>query len=322
MENNRKRKYFFPVRGKAIRLPVFFPSISSVKTGLNPFEYFKILKTLNHPHFLVSAFDIDKSFQRKEFIKELQINKNSNGPIILMDSGNYESYWTRNNSWNINSFNQILEHNLCDLAFCYDNQIPPKNPKDNASQIAKSTKLSQKVTKTASIVPIIHCKKEHLIETVLELYNHIYFSMLSIPERILGDGLLERINTVTKLRKELNKLDNYIYVHLLGTGNPFSLLLFSLSGADSFDGLEWCQTVVNSKTAMLYHFQQRELIIDGCNFCNSDFDYTLSTLGHNLTFYNSWMNIIRNSIYTNKSKDLLLKYFDSNFISKLNKIWA
>lgn len=322
-DNRCSRKLYFPVRGKALRLPIYFPSISSVKTGLSPFDYFNFLEALQQTHFLVSAFDIDKSFQREEFIQALKANRNNNGAIILMDSGNYESYWIRDKSWSIEGFNEILKHDVSDLAFCYDNQFPPDDSKENATGVAMSTKKSQEVATATSIIPIIHCKKENLNDAVLELCNQTNSPMVSIPERILGDGLLERVKTVTNLRRELNKLDNYTFIHLLGTGNPFSLLLFSLAGADSFDGLEWCQTTVNSETALLYHFQQRELINDNCTFCkNGEFDYNLTTLGHNLTFYNDWMKKIQEAIETNSEEDLLHKYFDAKFVNCLTKIWS
>lgn len=323
-ENNKSRIKYIPVRGKALRLPIYFPSISSVKTGLSPFEYFQILKVLKQPHFLVSAYDIDKSFQKIEFIDQLKTNQKDDGPIILMDSGNYESYWIRDNNWSVDSYNQILKQNVSDLAFSYDNQFPSENIKENAAGAAKSTKESQSVTKSTSIIPIIHCNKEKLNETVLELYNQMNFTMVSIPERILGNGILERITTITNLRKELNKLDNYPFIHLLGTGNPLSLLLYSLAGADSFDGLEWCQTVVNSRTALLYHFQQREMIIDECKFCNSSGvnDYQLTTLGHNLDFYNNWMRKIQDANEEHSIRELLQKHFNFRFISYLNKIWS
>lgn len=321
-DNNAKRKLFFPVRGKALRLPIYFPSISSVKTVLSPFDYFNILQGLGQTHFLVSAFDIDKSFQRDEFIAKLQANMKDDGSIILMDSGNYESWWMRDKSWVLDSFNSILKCEVSDLAFCYDNQTPPNDIKENAAIVAKSTNASQNISNATSIIPIIHCNKENLVDAVLELHSQTDFEMVSIPERILGEGLLERIATVTNLRKALNELDNYTYIHLLGTGNPFSLLLLSLAGADSFDGLEWCQTVVNSKTAVLYHFQQRELVLDNCNFCKSDLDYTLSTLGHNINFYNNWMKEIQDAIEAKKEIDLLKVWFDSTFISSLEKIWS
>lgn len=320
-DNNAKRKLFFPVRGKALRLPIYFPSISSVKTGLSPYDYFTILQGLGQSHFLVSAFDIDKSFQRDEFISKLQEIIRNDGSIILMDSGNYESWWMRDKNWVLDSFNSILKYNVSDLAFCYDNQLPPNDIIENVTTVANSISASQKISKTSTIIPIIHCNKEYLVDAVLELYSQTNFEMVSIPERILGEGLLERIETVTNLRKALNKLDNYTYIHLLGTGNPFSLLLLSLAGADSFDGLEWCQTVVNSKTAVLYHFQQRELILDGCNFCKSGLDYTLSTLGHNINFYRNWMKGIQDAIETKNEIDLLKVWFDSDFITALEKIW-
>lgn len=320
-ENNNKRKLYFPVRGKALRLPIYFPSISSVKTGLSPIDYFNILQGLGQSHFLVSAFDIDKSFQREYFISRLQENIQNDGSIILMDSGNYESWWMRDKSWVLDSFNGILKYNVSDLSFCYDNQIPPNDIKENVTIVAKSVRASQNISKSSSIIPIIHCNKENLIDAVFELHNQTNFEMVSIPERILGEGLLERITTITNLRKALNKLDNYTYIHLLGTGNPFSLLLLSLAGADSFDGLEWCQTVVNSKTGVLYHFQQRELVFDGCDFCKSGLDYTLSTLGHNINFYRNWMREIQDAIETKKEIDLLKIWFDSYFITELEKIW-
>ncbi len=321
-ENSLTRKLYLPVRGKAIPLPVYFPSISSVKTGLSPFEYFKILKALGQSHFLVSAFDIDKSFNKDDFLNILKENQKNDGPIILMDSGNYESYWIRDKSWTIENFNEILKQEISDLAFCFDNQSPPDNPKENAAGVAISTENSQSVANSTSIIPIIHCDKKNLNETVLELCNKTNAPIISIPERILGDGLLERISTVTHLRRELNKLENYVFIHLLGTGNPFSLLLFSLSGVDSFDGLEWCQTTVNTQTKVLYHFQQRELIEDDCIYCKEKgLDYNLKTLGHNLLFYNSWMKRIQEAIQNKEEVALLGEVFDSNFLNSLSKIW-
>lgn len=322
-ENALTRKLYLPIRGKAVRLPIYFPSISSVKTGLSPFDYFKILKAFRQSHFLVSAFDIDKSFQKEEFINALKENQKTDGSIILMDSGNYESYWIRDKSWCIENFNEILKKEVSDLAFCFDNQFPSENTKENAISVANSTENSQSITNSTSIIPIIHCDKKNLNETVLELYNKTNSPMISIPERILGDGLLERVSTITRLRKELNKLENYVFIHLLGTGNPFSLLLFSLAGADSFDGLEWCQTTVNTQTYVLYHFQQRELVKDDCIFCQAnDLDYNLKTLGHNLVFYNSWMKKIQDAIENKEEQALLGQIFDDSFLNSLSEIWV
>lgn len=320
-QNRKRRKLFLPAGGQTLRLPVYFPSISSVKTGLSPFEYFKILIALKQPNFLVSAYDVDNAFQKKDFITALKENHLTQGSLILMDSGNYESFWIRDNTWNIESLNKILKENVCDLAFCFDNQFPPKDINQNSIEIIGSTKNSQAISSSTTIIPIVHCNKNDLTETVIKLYEKINFLMVAIPERILGDGLLERMKTIVSLRKELNKLNDYTYIHLLGTGNPHSLLLLSLAGADSFDGLEWCQTTVDSKSGVLHHFQQRELIKDDCNFCNDpELDYMLKTLGHNLIFYNEWMKKIQDSIVTNTELKLVKQYFSPTVVEEIMKI--
>ena len=44
-------------------------------------------------------------------------------------------------------------------------------------------------------------------------------------------------------------------MHVLGTGNPWSIAVLAAAGADSFDGLEWCRVVVDRQTHRLNHFQ-------------------------------------------------------------------
>jgi len=314
---------YLPTRGRTLNIPAYFPSISSVKTGLSPFAYFKVLKALQQSHFLVSAFDIHFSSDRTRFVESLQQCRSDDGPIIMMDSGNYESYWLSSNEWDIDKFHAVLEQEVCDLAFCFDNQFPPADIEANIEYVIETTGLSQSRTKESTVIPILHGSEESLIEIVLSFQRRTQSTFLSIPERILGAGLLERVRTITKLRKRLNEeCENYTYIHLLGTGNPFSLMLLSFAGADTFDGLEWCQTAANSKTALLYHFQQRDLIKDQCNFCNEpEFDYVLGTLGHNLTFYRNWMELIQQSIEDGTEQELLTRYFDSDIVSTLGRIW-
>jgi len=322
-ENNLKRERFIPIRGRALRVPIYFPSISSIKTNREPFEYFRILKALKQSHFLVSAYDIDKSQQKNEFVSALKSNQIDDDAIILMDSGNYEAFWLRDKSWNINRFNEILKNAICDIAFCFDNHYPPEDISENAELIRNSCVKSQSIIDSSSVIPIVHCKREDLNKTVIELYRKTNFTIISVPERSLGNGLIARAEALVSLRKELNKLDNYIYIHLLGTGNPISLAVFSLAGADSFDGLEWCQTAVNSEGALLYHFQQRELIQDDCVFCKDpNLDYESATLGHNLLFYEKWMRNIQTRIDSNTGFELLQQYCRADFLSAIGQIFS
>ena len=70
-------------------------------------------------------------------------------------------------------------------------------------------------------------------------------NVIAVPERELGDGILERSKSVRRIRRVLDNTGRYRLIHILGTGNPYSILLLAAAGADLFDGLEWCRTVAD-----------------------------------------------------------------------------
>ena len=252
----------------------------------------------------------------------LSENRKTNGSIILLDSGNYESWWLRDKNWNNSAFNSVLKNELADLAFCFDNQIPPSDIEENSKELLKSTFDSQKLTESTTIIPIAHSASSDLAQTINRVCEMGGNYCIAIPERILGDGILARVCTITDIRKQLNKRDGYTFLHILGTGNPFTLALLSFAGADSFDGLEWCQTTVDFGTARLYHFQQRELFNHDCSFCfDSSLDYATATLGHNLLFFQNWMLAIQNAIKLGTETDFINQWFSQTIIDRLNEIW-
>jgi queuine/archaeosine tRNA-ribosyltransferase len=85
-------------------------------------------------------------------------------------------------------------------------------------------------------------------------------------------------------------------LHLLGTGNPISIGLYSAVGADSFDGLEWCQTVVDHETALLYHLSQADFFTAQTAWSEAKLSFQARTLAHNLEFYAAWMQRLRTAI--------------------------
>jgi queuine/archaeosine tRNA-ribosyltransferase len=127
-----------------------------------------------------------------------------------------------------------------------------------------------------------------------------------------------RANTVSAIRTALNTLDTYVPLHILGTGNPRSILILAASGADSFDGLEWCQTSVDTLTGNLHHFQHRELFQDACAFCKgASFSYPIATLGHNLLFMRHLIAAIQRAMREGTMANLLAKYLPPKLISRI-----
>lgn len=105
-----EREFSLNVGGTVLPIPCFFPAISSIKTNLPPLEYLRVLVAVNHPLFLISAYDIHHaSPEDHTAIEDLLARSYTKNRIILMDSGNYESYWKRDDAWTRDHFAAIIE---------------------------------------------------------------------------------------------------------------------------------------------------------------------------------------------------------------------
>lgn len=304
--------------GKSVMLPVFYASVSTVKTSLPIVEYLKVLAATKYPQLLVSAYDLHSSGDRKQ-MEVLLRRATEAGAVVLMDSGNYESYWRKDARWTFKDYVGKLNDTRHHVAFSFDNQSPPKSIKRNIDDIEKTIVKTLKLAPRTSIVPILHGNPSQLPAIAKEIVRRLQPLMIAVPERALGEGMIARVRTLLCVRHALNSSGTYTPIHLLGTGNPLSLLLFSAYGADSFDGLDWCQTTVDHSTGLLYHFQQRELLGNQSPFCEAkELPYAQATLAHNLIFYNDWMKSIRHHIQTGRIDNILTRHFTTEFLSALH----
>jgi hypothetical protein len=303
------RPQLFELGEKWLSLPAYFPSVSSLKTALSPIDYVRVLNSLadTNRQFLFSAFDIGRLAGKpsKDFRYELEAANNRKS-IVMMDSGNYEAFWTRPNpAWTRSEYHAVMGRTKFDLAFTFDNQRPPLIASEYLAQLSKDYRKDRAAAKSAFVVPIIHGTPTSLPELCASLARREKLRMVAVPERCLGQHVAERVAAVAKIRAALNSLPEYVCLHLLGTGNPFSLLLFSAAGADTFDGLEWCQTVVDHDTAFLHHFSYADLFRAQSAWGAENFDFHTRTLAHNLDFYTRWVDRIRASSTANDWESLL-----------------
>src|SRR5688572_16866315 len=107
---------------------MFFYPVCSVKTTLSRLEYIQLLialRTLN-PQFLVSAFDLARADETTKITFEAELARaNDCGCTVLMDSGNYESYWKVSQaSWQQKHFHEAMVRFPCAIAFSFDEQQP------------------------------------------------------------------------------------------------------------------------------------------------------------------------------------------------------
>lgn len=294
------RTISIPVSGSSLSMPCFFPSISCVKNNLDILEHLRILKAVGYPSFLISAYDIFNSDSRwAASIREALKESVEEGRAVILDSGNYESYWLKDADWTRAKYWSCLSSCHYGFAFHFDKRLQKMEGgtvQSITDEIEQCVLGDQRKSRIGTVVPIVHAPKEILPEIVVQIAVRLNPVMVAVPERELGDGLIERSLTVARVRKLLNQLGRYYPIHLLGTGNPLSILLYVMCGADSFDGLEWCQTTVNFDNALLYHFHQREFFGEQSKYDSMNIPYPQATLAHNLEFYRIWMHKIQISL--------------------------
>lgn len=319
-----KRPDYFRLEG--LETPCFFPAISGAsKNTLSPLEHLKILSKINHPTLMISAYDINHANKsdRLKIFKELA-SATDHGRCIMVDSGLYEKKWLHVKKWSKPSYRETLRNIPCNIAFHYDAPNPTSSDVESmASHIKRSVELDRNGGEFTRVSPIVHSDDHTLFPALCyHVANELdYPPVIAIPERELGKGILQISKTIKSIRNKLNTLDQYTPIHMLGTGNPISILVYSSMGADSFDGLDWCQTVVDHDTAKLHHSLQLDFFQHQTPFGRDlNLPYHVRLFVHNLAFYRKWMEDLVVSANANDFKDLLEKYVPKSFLPKLYNI--
>lgn len=293
--------------GRALPVPAFFPSVSSVKTNLLPSEYVRILGTLGEPQLLVSAYDLATlDDAERSAIQEAVGAVSRHGCAVLLDSGNYERFWHRDATWTIERYAATVRSCGAPIAFSYDELEPLLEPRHAADAVVAGVHRDQAWSSSTTICPIVHgLTPEALAETASIVAERLQPLLVAVPERELGNGLVARAGTVRRMVKTIADVAPGTSVHILGTGSPVALLVYAIAGALSFDGLEWCQTCVDPDSAHLHHFQHRDLVRTIEPSLTTSLPYAAGTLVHNLLFFRGWMTRVRESLANGTADGLL-----------------
>jgi len=280
---------------RELLLPCFVPSVSSIRTSLAPSQYVQVLSGLQCPQFLISAYDYERSSNdQKDVLAKYIEEAQRNGCVVVLDSGNFEAFWRSDKQWSTELFWSASKILKPDVTFSFDELDPPNDWEGASATAISRVDLDSKALPGQTVLPIVHGNSANLPLVVFDVVKKIRPRMVVVPERELGDGIIERCRTLAGIRARLNELDTYCPIHLLGTGNPYSILTFVLSGADSFDGLEWCQSVADFSSGQLSHFQHWDLFAASSPLAGArDVPYQQKTLAHNLAFWAGLMKEVR-----------------------------
>jgi hypothetical protein len=290
-----------------VPLPALFFSVSSHETQLVPPDALKALRVFGAPNILISAYDMVARRKPQALLRELAEYRKSGG-FVLVDSGNYEASRLGTRRWKAADLKEALAQAPHDGAFCFD-VLNPRHSADRAvEEIIEAVERDQTFT-SAPVLPIVHAPKlerggyklDHIPKIIRQIADRLEPLLIAIPERELGAGLIARAKTVRSIREELNRLPYYQPLHLLGTGNPWSIAVLAAAGADTFDGLEWCRIVVDPELERIHHFQHFDLFVEQA--ARSPFvraalndpgiEFPGKVAFHNLDYFTSFLKIMR-----------------------------
>jgi queuine/archaeosine tRNA-ribosyltransferase len=318
--SSNKNVWSLPV--SSITLPVYFPSISSVKTSHTAADFAEYLNTptLSVNHYLVSAYDLIRTDEQQAArLHNAMSAAMQSGKTILMDSGNYEAYWKApTKSWSQEEFHAALDKFPCSIAFGFDEQAPPQDYREHL-KLLNERHDKDKTIGNNKVVPIVHADSSILPTMCKQLVFDQNLKSIAVPERRLGDGIFERALSVRALKNALNETGSDVVLHLLGTGNPISIATYSIEGASSFDGLEWCQTVVDWETALLHHFSQADFFrLQTQHGEAKQNTFHSRTFAHNIDFYGDWMKRLQVALSSGDGKSFARSNFPDRIFSQLN----
>ncbi|HHF2952393.1 toll/interleukin-1 receptor domain-containing protein [Vibrio sp. HS-50-1] len=306
VEPKQSPKRLQSILGNKLPLPSLFMSVSSHETHVSPAEALIVLKISETPAILVSAYDLCRDEDKEELIDGIR-QYHQNGGLVLIDSGNYEAHRKDDKDWKAEALEDVLRNIPHDLAFCFDNLEPSDDLDTILNDIVDSVERDSKFT-DKPVLPIVHVPQDEngitmLPELVRRVSEALSPPIIAIPERELGAGMQDRADAMRRVRDELNKLPYYQPVHLLGTGNPRSIAILAASGADTFDGLEWCRFAIDADTESLHHFQNFDLLKSHKTPSQfNDLPYGARVLFHNLFYYRE-LNDVMQSMFSSDRID-------------------
>jgi len=296
-------------KGKQLPLPCFVRSTSSHETILAPESALGVLQAFGGSAALVSAYDVAHSKHRRRLVQTAGKIR-SGGGVLFLDSGNYEAFRKHDHKWTERSFEASLKLIPADLVFCFDNIAPALSVRALTEDVIRRFRRAQSLV-DSPVIPIVHIPKDTkgrfktglLPEIFAKLSATLQPIAIAVPERELGDGLTARARNVWSIREALRVNSRYQPIHLLGTGNPLSIATLVAVGADLFDGLEWCRTVADESTKLLYHPQQfdffsyqtrlAEHAVVRQSVDDQSLPYGAKIAFHNLSVFEGWMTIVR-----------------------------
>lgn len=315
------------LNGKTFRTPTYFPSISSygIKFSLSDSLYF--VSFHSHPCVLVSAYDLYNLEEKERNPLLSMIKSYRKKGVLFLDSGLYESSWKADQNWDINSYKSIMPEVKFDLYSSFDiYRINGESDEEFKKRTFDNIIESSAFLNNVLFVVILHesssAKLIELVREFVEKYPNLSGS-IAVAERDCGKSIVEKAETIVQIRRIMNNVDSRNLLHILGCGNPKSMLMFSYCGADTFDSLDWLKHVINPADLSVHDFSHLELLNCKCHVCTASTYkkaiYLEKVLLHNLLFYRIFVDHMQSLIRNEIMRSYLGKHIGQRVMGQIDE---
>ena len=230
--------------------------------------------------------------------------------LTILDSGGYETsdiydlsstskYSFPIKDWSQNKYEQIITKwpaHKAGIIVSYDHGAERHDLDFQINQAKELFSKYENFLNDFLIKPETDDQRYIQISSVLSKINDLKdFSIIGMTEKELGNSILDRMVHIAKIRKALDSVGNKAPLHIFGSLDPVSSLLYFFAGAEIFDGLTWLK----------YSY------FNGSAIYQSNYGVLNSELGIHLRDSQVRSKSIVNNIYTLEK----MTYLMNNFVS-------
>jgi len=239
--------------GIEIETPILIPSFSSKGFSFDSKGQSEATDALNLSNefltesSLMSAYDL--YYKHIPFSEEYICTD-----VTFIDSGGYETsdiydfsaiakYSYPVKDWDLDKYETIINGwpgHKAGIIVSYDHG---KSRFDLNTQIDMANNLFKKHSSFLNnflIKPETIDQKYIKVDNIISQAGKMHcFDIIGLTEKELGDSILHRMVHISKIRAALDSKGNNAPIHVFGSLDPITSILYFLAGAEIFDGLTW-----------------------------------------------------------------------------------
>lgn len=301
--------------GNVIETPLLIPSYSSkgfalLKVSKKKYKSeictaMEIANQMLYESQLVSAYDLYYNYLLDQ---ESLISTE----LTFIDSGGYETSSSfdfaetkrsnnNSNEWNKEFHEEVIKKWSCErfasVIVSFDAEKQRKHIseqiEDASSFFSKYPEFMHDFLIKPETVTADYIKIDNLVQNIAGLNS---FHIIGVTEKELGNSILQRMQNIYKIRTALDASENDAPIHVFGSLDPISVILYFLVGAEIFDGLTWLKYSYHKGVAMYTN-----------NMCALDENIEITTIDRQVKA----TSIVNNIHYLSRLKNVLINFAKS-----------